>query len=161
MAVTIPALFALAYRIPKYRDLLGVALVLVAIPWEDIVENATVTSLASIAVVAAVVATTFWRRRRRAAALATAAAFALGIAERLLRLHFPPSKASPAEAIAAVAAPTALAETTWEAFIETTQAGNAWHFFFAHLPTWLGVTVLVVVACAAARTSDTADSRNT
>ena len=153
MAVAVPALLALANRIPARRDIFGVALLLVAVPWQDVVENETVMGMGSIAAIATIVAIGFWRPRYRIAIVAIVAMLALGGFERALRIEYPPAKTDPTAAIDAVAGPNELAEVTWEAFVTTTQSGNAGRYLAVRAPTWIAILLLIGATTAAARKS--------
>ncbi len=149
MAVAVPALLALAHRIPERRTLFGIALLLAVIPWQDIVENDTFMAIGSIAAISGIVAIAFWRPNYRVAIIAIVAMIALGGFERTLRVAYPPAKSDPTRAIDAVAQSDRLAEATWEAFVETTQSGNAGRYLAVRLPTWIAVLVLIGGSVAA------------
>jgi hypothetical protein len=80
---------------------------------------------------------------------AIAAMVALGGFERTLRVAYPPAKTDPTRAINAVAQPDRLAEATWEAFIETTQNGNAGRYLAVRMPTWIAIFMLIGGSIAA------------
>lgn len=151
MAAAVPALLALANRIPARRTAFGIALLLVAIPWQDIVEDDTYVALGSIAVIASLVAFGFWKNQFRLATALVVATIALGGFERALRLEYPPLHVNPTAAIDAVARPDGLAEATWEAFVSTTQGGDPGRYLAVRMPTWIAIVMLVGVTAAAAR----------
>jgi hypothetical protein len=152
IAVAIPALIVLMVRLPAQRTALGIALLLVALPWEDLSENATLPMLVFIGAVALAICLLVWRATPRVALVAVAAMLALGALERTatVLLERPPGDAT--AALAAVdTSGTQLAETTWTAFVAASQDEDERLFLATHLPTWFGLGLAIVVVANAAR----------
>jgi hypothetical protein len=143
IATAIPATIALAVRFPRYRTIFGVALLLLAVPWQDLVENNMLAVVLSLIIVTLAVAHSLWPNARTYVAIAAASSVSLGIVERVIRLWDRAIRADPGHALARVADPKQLAEASWTAFIASSQFGDPRHHFAAHLPTWFALVIMI------------------
>jgi len=152
VAVAIPALVVLMVRLSAHRTALGIALLLVALPWEDLSENATVAMLVFIGVFSLAIALLVWRASPRVALVAMAGMLAIGGLERtaVITLERPPGDAT--AALAAVdTSGSQLAETTWAAFVAASQDEDERLYLVTHLPTWFGLGLAIAATVNAAR----------
>jgi hypothetical protein len=151
LAVAIPAIVVLCYRLPERRSALGAALLLLAIPWEDLVQNPMPLALLLAAVVAVPIAASFWRDNLPFTALAVVGTLALVAIDRAIETTFAPPPLTADAALAAVdTGGTQLAETTWRAFVAATQSGDSRPYLATHLPTWAGLALALTIATVAA-----------
>jgi hypothetical protein len=151
IAAAIPAIVVLCYRLPERRNAFGVALLLLALPWEDLVQNPMPVALVLAALVTAPIAISFWRDKVPFAALAFVATLALVAVDRAVETSFAPPSVSADAALAAVdTRGTQLAETTWRAFVAATQSGDSRPYLATHLPTWAGLALALTVTTIAA-----------
>jgi hypothetical protein len=150
-AVAIPAIFVLANRLPQFRAPLGAALLLLAIPWEDLVQNRMTFVLVLIAVVSAPIAFTVWRAKPAIAAFALVAMLVLGFTAKTVASDFASPQANATAALAATdASGTELAETTWQSFVAATENEDSRAYLGTHLPPWAGLALLLLAATLAA-----------
>jgi hypothetical protein len=150
IAVAIPAGIALLARFPRGRTLAGSALLLLAVPWQDVVENGVLAATAATACVGAVLAYAIWGRGR-ALPVATLALALVAFAEGELRQAYPPPQVSATAALAAVSQPERLAEDSWQAYLDATQPHQPLRLDAVRLPAWAGLLALIVAAVSAAR----------
>jgi hypothetical protein len=149
--IAIPALFALAARIPRYRVPFGFALLFVAIPWPDASDINPIAGACAIAIAAVPIAFTLFRPDFRTIFLAIVALFAVDYGLRAYRAHYPTTAYRPGAAIAAVAGPDRLAEDTWAAYETVKETRDADIKLPVRAPTWFALgaaiaTTLVAVA---------------
>jgi hypothetical protein len=149
----------LARRFPQRRNLAGAGLLLLAIPWQDAVENGMAAALLSSAAIASAVAYGVWRKPAVAVA-AAAAMVALAAVQTAVRDAYPPPHRDATAALAAVAQPQRLAEDSWQAYIEATQPHQPLRYTVVRLPTWLGLYALIAAGVLAARTPNAAGKRD-
>ena len=151
IAVSLPAMFLLARLVPERRGFVAIPMLLVAIPWRDVTDDALGPTLLAVAVVSATISSVFWPRDLRRIAAGVALAVTLGAGEHGVRSHTSRLKVRPTIAgIAAVASGGLLAEATWQRFSEEHDDAPA-SYWLTGLPTWLGLG-LFVVSCTIAGT---------
>jgi len=152
VAVAVPLLLVLIRRAPERRNAFGIALVLLALPWADLAENAAGPMLFAIAAVAAALAVSIWGPRVQPVALALAGALALGAGEKALSAAYGARSIDATAALAATGGGGAqLAETTWAAFVAVAQAEDRRLYFGSHLPTWLGLGLMIAATAGVAK----------
>jgi hypothetical protein len=152
VAVAIPALLVLGRRVPERRTGFGIALLLLALPWADLAENAAGPMLLAIAAVTAALALSMWGPHVRAVVLAMATMLVLGASEKALNAAYGERSFDASAALAAADGGGAqLAETTWQAFVAVAQDDDPRLYFGSHLPTWLGLGLMIVATASVPR----------
>jgi len=151
VAIAIPAIIVLSVRLPGQRAALGIALTLVALPWEDLSENSLGLVLGLVAIVTLALAVLVWRAKPLAAGLTLAAMLTLGAVVKAYAAEFTGPRVDAAAALAAVpAGDHDLAETSWQTFVSATQGEDSRLYFARHLPTWAGLGLMVAITLNAA-----------
>jgi hypothetical protein len=144
MAFVIPAALVLAGSVARGTRALGLALLLLAIPWGTFLQLLSLLPLVALGV--ALLAHDVLRARPVFAALAgvLAAALVVGLAHGLI------GRPDPSAALRAVADGRLLAEASWTAYIRTSFHSNVMLFALAKLPTFAGLALFLAVALRAA-----------
>jgi len=151
LAVAIPAILVLGSRLPRYRVAFAVALLLLALPWQDLAENPAPAVLGAIALVALPIALWFWRLRPVPALEVVTAMLALGALELQARALFARAPADATHSIALVAGDGRLAEETWTAFMSVAQDADMRWYLVSHIPTWAGLAIALAAMLRATR----------
>jgi hypothetical protein len=143
IATAIPATIALAMHFPRYRTAFGIALLLLAGSWQDLVENETAAVIITLLLVTIAIGSSLWPRARSYTTIAVVCMVSLGIVERVIRLADHAVRGNPGRALALVAGPHELAEASWTAFITSSQFGDPRHHFASHLPMWIALLIMI------------------
>jgi len=146
IAVAVPALLVAMRYLPQSRAPLAIALILVALPWQDLVESPLAVVAAGTVLVTLAIVVRIWKPPLRIAALAVVAFVALGTGEKLLHDRLVPRHPDATVAIAAADRAGDLAESTWTAFASVAEDEDARLYLATHAPTWCGVILMVAVA---------------
>ncbi|HMD01690.1 MAG TPA: glycosyltransferase 87 family protein, partial [Candidatus Baltobacteraceae bacterium] len=139
MAFALPAVLVLLGRVAPGDVLLGLALVLLALPLGDF----TFLFLIAPAVAAAVFV--LLREQLRATLPVACGTAALAVAASAALTFSYASRPDAHAAVAAVAGPDELAEATWGALIATSYHSNVVLFSISKLPSYAGLALLVIV----------------
>jgi len=145
MAVAIPALLVLMRRLPESRPALAVAIVLLALPWQDLAENDVPAVVAVCVAVTFAIGRWIWGAPLRTIGVAVFAFAALGASEVALRNALARPAIDATAAIAAADRTGVLAEATWTAFNATDDTDQRL-YLGSHAPTWAGLTIFAIVA---------------
>jgi hypothetical protein len=151
LAFAIPAVLVLGNRLPRQRGAFAIALLLLALPWQDLVENPAPAVLVTIALVALPIALWFWRLRPVQAGLVTLAMLGVGALELFGHAALARSGLDATRAIALSDGNRRLAEATWAAFMSVAQAADLRWYLLSHAPTWIGIALALAAASLAAR----------
>jgi len=144
IGAALPAAFLLHAEAARGRATLGIAIVLLAVPWVQFANVGTIFAL-MVPLAAGIccfglVSPSPWR-----IGLVAGGAIALLAALETLLTAAPPM---PAAAFAAHWQPQALAEESWALYMATYGSFDEGLNTLAKLPTWLGLAVLIVAALA-------------
>jgi hypothetical protein len=150
MVVAIPLILTLV-TLPTIRKPAALALLLIAVPWRDIVLNEIPFAALAIALTTIVLSVQLLSRRPLVVTLICTAMLVIGgIDNMLLQFYAHPLW----DAVRGAAARTshALAEQPWRIFIETIGEYQTPNMFLAtHTPTWIGLIVMAATALALVR----------
>ncbi|HEV3155855.1 MAG TPA: glycosyltransferase 87 family protein, partial [Candidatus Baltobacteraceae bacterium] len=139
MAVALPAAFFLFAQAPRLRHLIGPAIFLLAIPWNDFLVLAWCLPLVAIATI--LLSRYFLHASVPVQALLAIITIAV-VSSGILLFKFPPHATLPLQEILA----NAPAERVWEDYIEKTFTSNTLLFLVLALPTWVGL--LLTASCS-------------
>lgn len=143
MAVAVPALLVLCGRVPAWRNACGPALVLLAIPWQDMAINEPRSVEIATLLVASTLCFFVWKPARAVGIAFVAAIVAVSIAETWVGHAFPLERATTVHVSAAAAAGDRLAEITWTAFASNALLAPSPWFYLQPIPTYVGLLAFV------------------
>ncbi len=153
IAIAVPTLLVLARHVPGNRSIFAAALLLLAIPWLELAENPLATELVAVSAVTAFVMIFVVRARHVLIAAVIAATATLVGAEHFIRTTFPPTIRDVRAQLALAADGSNLADATWAIHAHSIDS-TAW-FVASHVPTWIGLTLLIASAAVAAAATRT------
>jgi hypothetical protein len=142
MVVAVPLLLSLTAA-PRVRLSATIALLLVAVPWRDVVLNDAPFAATAIVLATVAIARAFLSRNVGLIALACVAMLGLGAAENALLRRHVPVHWNASRALAA-REPQALAEAPWRLYEDSVGAYESANVYLtANAPTWFGLLLMV------------------
>jgi hypothetical protein len=144
MAVAVPALLVLLYRFPERRTLLSTALVIMAIPWQELAENPLAAGLVAVALTTAGIAVFVLAAKPARTLVLVAATAAAAAFERCVRTAYPPLHVNLSRELLQAASGSLPADATWA--IHARSIVSVQWYIASHVPAWTGLLLTIAVA---------------